>query len=100
MLEQELQAAPTEDIFVSREVPFFDQKENTTESPIVLFGTGAGAQRRIAAKSIGLRDKEHCKFVASKACVACARLGPMAPCARRVRPAAINFNGRECERAR
>jgi ERF superfamily len=73
MLEQELQAAQGEDIFASPEIPFFDQKENTTESPIVLHGTPAGAQRRVAAKTIRLRDKEHCKFVVSQSCLVCGR---------------------------
>ena len=73
MLEQELQAAPGEDIFASPEIPFFDHKENTTESPIVLHGTAAGAQRRVTAKTIRLRDKEHCKFVASQPCLVCGR---------------------------
>ena len=73
MLEQELQAAPGEDIFASPEIPFFDHKENTTESPIVLRGTAAGAQRRVKAKTIRLRDKEHCKFVASQPCLVCGR---------------------------
>jgi hypothetical protein len=29
--------------------------------------------RRIAAKTIRLRDKEHCKFVATQPCVVCGR---------------------------
>jgi ERF superfamily len=90
LLEQQLQAAPGEDIFASPEIPFFDHKENTTESPIVLrgmaaraqrrvaapivlLGTAARAQRRVAAKTIRLRDKEHCRFVTTQACLACGR---------------------------
>ena len=73
MLEQELQAAPGEDIFASLEIPFFDHKENTTESPVVLRGTAAGAQQRVKAKTIRLRDKEHCKFVATQPCLVCGR---------------------------
>jgi hypothetical protein len=30
-------------------------------------------RRRLAAKTIRLRDKEHCKFVATRACVICGR---------------------------
>jgi hypothetical protein len=48
MLEQELQVAPGEDVFASLEIPFFDHKENTTESPVVLRGTAAGAQHRVS----------------------------------------------------
>ena len=73
MLEQELQAAPGEGIFASLEIPFFDHKENTTESPVVLRGTAAGAQQRVKAKTIRLRDKEHCKFVATQPCLVCGR---------------------------
>jgi hypothetical protein len=41
--------------------------------PIVLPSTPHTRRRRIAAKTIRLRDKEHCKFVASQPCIVCGR---------------------------
>ncbi len=41
--------------------------------PIVLPSTPNTSRRRIAAKTIRLRDKEHCKFVASQPCIVCGR---------------------------
>ena len=35
--------------------------------------TAVVRRRRVAAKTIRLRDKEHCKFVASQPCVVCGR---------------------------
>jgi hypothetical protein len=74
MLEQLLHAVPGEDILASREMTFLDHNENSSESPIVFRGTAAGARRRgVAAKTIRLRDKEHCKFVAAQPCLVCGR---------------------------
>ena len=42
-------------------------------APIILAGAARLRGRRVAAKAIRLRDKEHCKFVASQPCVVCGR---------------------------
>jgi ERF superfamily len=42
-------------------------------APIILPGAASPRRRRVAAKTIRLRDKEHCKFVASQPCVVCGR---------------------------
>ena len=60
MLEQQLQAAPGEDEFTLPEPPFLDHDENATGPPTVLRRPGAGSQRHLKAKTIRLRDKEHC----------------------------------------
>jgi hypothetical protein len=48
-----------------------------TEDPAaaaIILPSGTGARRRrMAAKTIRLRDKEHCKFVASQPCIVCGR---------------------------
>ena len=41
--------------------------------PIILPGAASPRRRRVAAKTIRLRDKEHCKFVASQPCIVCGR---------------------------
>ena len=46
--------------------------EAPAQSATVSAETGAG-RRPIAAKTIRLRDKEHCKFVAKQPCVVCGR---------------------------
>ncbi len=50
-----------------------DHDENTTGPPTVLRRPGAGSQRRLKAKTIRLRDKEHCKFIATQPCPVCGR---------------------------
>jgi ERF superfamily len=45
----------------------FDSPETPTPKPIVV------RRRRLAAKTIRLRDKEHCRFVATQPCVVCGR---------------------------
>jgi hypothetical protein len=46
---------------------------DSAETPIVLPGSTPPHRRRVAAKTIRLRDKEHCKFVATQPCVVCGR---------------------------
>src|SRR5271165_99275 len=41
--------------------------------PIILPSSPRVPFRRVAAKTIRLRDKEHCKFVATQPCVVCGR---------------------------
>jgi hypothetical protein len=52
--------------------PFIASIEDPPAALIVLPGAGA-RRRRVAAKTIRLRDKEHCKFVATQPCVVCGR---------------------------
>jgi hypothetical protein len=47
-------------------------------------------RRRIAAKTIRLRDKEHCKFVAKQPCVVCGRTPAEAHHIRFAQPRALN----------
>jgi hypothetical protein len=47
-------------------------------------------RRRIAAKTIRLRDKEHCKFVAEQPCLVCGRLPTEAHHIRFAQPRALN----------
>jgi hypothetical protein len=44
----------------------------------------------IAAKTIRLRDKEHCKFVASQPCIVCGRTPAEAHHVRFAQPRALN----------
>ncbi len=71
--EEDLQSAPAAEIPSPVGTPFLAPRDDTARAAIIL-PSGAGARRRrIAAKPIRLRDKEHCKFVASQPCTLCGR---------------------------
>jgi hypothetical protein len=42
-------------------------------APPVTLDNASVRRRRVAAKTIRLRDKEHCKFVRTEPCVVCGR---------------------------
>jgi ERF superfamily len=47
--------------------------DSQTAAPVILSRTAPACRRRVAPKTIRLRDKEHCKFVATQPCVVCGR---------------------------
>jgi hypothetical protein len=53
--------------------PLLTAMDAAAATPIVLPAGPSARRRRVAAKTIRLRDKEHCKFVASQPCIACGR---------------------------
>jgi hypothetical protein len=53
--------------------PLVTSTEEGTATTIILPGPGSTRGPRLAAKTIRLRDKEHCKFVATQPCVVCGR---------------------------
>ena len=53
--------------------PLVTWTEEGTATPIILPGPGSTRGPLLAAKTIRLRDKEHCKFVATQPCVVCGR---------------------------
>ncbi len=73
--EEELQPAPTEGPASPVENAFVAQIEDAVVvAPPVFPNDNSSAQRRLlAAKTIRLRDKDHCKFVASQHCIVCGR---------------------------
>jgi hypothetical protein len=52
--------------------PFFAPTDDALP-PIILPSSPGSRRRRVATKTIRLRDKEHCKFVASQPCIVCGR---------------------------
>jgi ERF superfamily len=52
---------------------FVETMEAAVAAPIILPQKPEARRRRVAAKTIRLRDKEHCKFVATQPCVVCGR---------------------------
>jgi ERF superfamily len=68
--EEEPQLAPAAGI---EKQPFLAQTEDAAAAAIILPSSPRVRFRRMAAKTIRLRDKEHCKFVASQPCIVCGR---------------------------
>jgi hypothetical protein len=71
--EEEPQSPPKEGPASPVENPFLAPMDDPAMAPILLPSTPTVRRRRVAAKTIRLRDKEHCKFVASQPCVVCGR---------------------------
>jgi hypothetical protein len=67
------QPAPSERSDSPVEKPFLSSTENTTAATIVRPGIAGARRRRVAAKTVGLRKKEHCTFIATQRCIVCGR---------------------------
>jgi hypothetical protein len=63
--------AATGEVALTANEPFLSPVENPPFDPL-LSKPNAG-RRRVPAKAIRLRDKEHCKYVATQPCVICGR---------------------------
>jgi hypothetical protein len=68
---------------------FVEPMEASTAAQIILPQKPAGRSRRVAAKTIRLRDKEHCKFVTTQPCVVCGRMPSEAHHIRFAQPRAL-----------
>jgi hypothetical protein len=75
-------AAASEQIFV-------ELMEASVAAPIILPQKPEAHRRRVAAKTVRLRDKEHCKFVATQPCVVCGRMPAEAHHIRFAQPRAL-----------
>jgi hypothetical protein len=72
--EEKPQPAPKEGPSSPVEKQFVAQIEDAVAvAPPVISDNANVRRRRVAAKTIRLRDKEHCKFVATRPCVVCGR---------------------------
>jgi hypothetical protein len=52
--------------------PFHDFVEEAAAAPIIP-PLSPGLRRRVATKTIRLRDKEHCRFITTQPCIVCGR---------------------------
>jgi hypothetical protein len=68
---------------------FAEPMEASAAAPIILPQERGARSRRVAAKTIRLRDKEHCKFVATQPCVVCGRTPSEAHHIRFAQPRAV-----------
>ena len=68
----------------------FDTPEDGASAGSILVPAAARPhRRRVTAKTIRLRDKEHCKFVASQPCIVCGRIPTEAHHIRFAQPRAL-----------
>ena len=68
---------------------FVELMEASAAAPTILPQKPEARRRRVAAKTIRLRDKEHCKFVAAQSCVLCGRTPSEAHHIRFAQPRAV-----------
>ena len=66
-----------------------DPFQNVDPAPIILPATCLGRHRRVVAKTIRLRDKLHCRYVATQPCVVCGRIPSEAHHIRFAQPRAL-----------
>jgi hypothetical protein len=85
----ESQSAPLEGTASPVGKPLLVPTDDVVAAPIVLPSGPSARRRRIAAKIIRLRDKEHCKLVASQPCVICGRMPTEAHHIRFAQPRAL-----------
>ena len=72
--QERLHSAPAEDPEPSVGKPFVTTIEGAVAvAPPVTSDNASARRRRVAAKTIRLRDKEHCMFVRTEPCVVCGR---------------------------
>ena len=67
------QAAPAGESASPAEKLFLTSIDEIAPDPIIPPASPGVRRRRVAAKTIRLRDKDHCKFVASQPCTVCGR---------------------------
>jgi hypothetical protein len=87
--EGPLSSASAEGPASSTEKPFLAAMDDAAAVPIILPSGPSARRRRVAAKTIRLRDKEHCKFVASQPCLVCGRMPTEAHHIRFAQPRAL-----------
>ena len=71
--EEDPQSAPAAGIASPVEKPFLATTDDPAAAAIILPSGPGARRRRMAGKTIRLRDKEHCKFVATQPCIVCGR---------------------------
>ena len=74
---------------IASEQIFVKLMEASVAAPIILAQKPQARPHRVAAKTIRLRDKEHCKFVATQPCVVCGRTPSEAHHIRFAQPRAV-----------
>ena len=71
--EEDPQRVPAEESTSSLKKTFLAMMDDGAAAPIILPGSGRARRRCVTPKTIRLRDKEHCKFVAAQPCIVCGR---------------------------
>ena len=82
-------SAPAEDPDPPVGMPFVTTIEDAVAVAPLTSDNASARRRRVAAKTIRLRDKEHCKFVTTQPCVVCGRTPTEAHHVRFAQPRAL-----------
>jgi hypothetical protein len=88
-VEEPASSVAGEGLATAGEQIFGELMEASVAAPIILPQKPEARRRRVAAKTIRLRDKEHCKFVATQPCVVCGRTPSEAHHIRFAQPRAV-----------
>ena len=88
-VEEPADSVPEDGSATASEQIFVELMEASAAAPIILPQKPEARRRRVAAKTIRLRDKEHCKFVAAQPCVLCGRTPSEAHHIRFAQPRAV-----------
>jgi hypothetical protein len=86
---EQSRSAPTQASAPSVEEPFLASMGDPTARPTRPLQAATVRRRGVAAKTIRLRDKEHCKFVATQPCIVCGRTPTEARHVRFAQPRAL-----------
>jgi hypothetical protein len=88
-VEEPADSAPGDHSVAASDQIFVELMEASVAAPIIVLQKPEPRGRRVAAKTIRLRDKEHCKFVATQPCVVCGRTPSEAHHIRFAQPRAV-----------
>jgi hypothetical protein len=88
--QEEPPPAPAEVAASTVEKRFLGSVDDLTAAPTALPSSPILRRRRVPTKTIRLRDKEHCMFVASQPCIVCGRTPSEAHHIRFAQPRALS----------
>jgi hypothetical protein len=84
-------AATAENASAPNGRPFLDPADDQSAARTIPPGAVGARRRRVSAKTIRLRDKGHCKFVAAQPCIVCGRTPTEAHHIRFAQPRALGL---------
>ena len=87
--EEPASSVAGDDLATVNEQIVVELMEASVAAPIILPQKREDCPRRVATKTVRLRDKEHCKFVATQPCVVCGRMPAEAHHIRFAQPRAL-----------
>jgi hypothetical protein len=88
--EGQIDSAKDDGVVLSGGQAFLEAMDASAAAPFILPQEPAGRhRRRVAAKTIRLRDREHCRYLTTQPCVVCGRMPSEAHHVRFAQPRAL-----------